>query len=338
MSRLLGGGLPHGDPAAVFDVTTRQVHWMAVNAFEKAQIGHYHLLKRQYEQAWHWYQDAEAALKPVQQPVDPIREARELLARRDFGFFEYYCLVKLGRTEEAKATLVAFREHFLKALAGAQQAQLDAQRQAGQIDTFGNTLLRAFYEAEAFLSLDAVKDARAFFEHELASAKTDEERLSNGIVLSQLLLLGKEHADYADLATQTLRPLLTKLVRPDQARIQIPIDLTIGANAAADPMLPMYAPEFVATLSKDHVLKLVPKWVAFRDRAPDDTARLTADLFLEAAYRHLGKAGELKQTTARIQTNPARSQYLTKDVAALVEEMRQLPVQIDALRQLFSQR
>jgi Tol biopolymer transport system component len=340
VSRLMGGGLPHGDPAAVFDVTTKQVNWMTVNAFEKAQVGHYHLLKRQFEEACRWYREAEATLKPPRQPADPVQEARALLARRDFTFFEYYCLVKLGRPEEARGKLEKFQVHFLRVLEAAREAQRVAGGQAAPVEIAmqGNRVLRAFYEAEAFLSLDAAKDARAFFQNELATAKTEEDRLSNGLALSQLLLLAKEHEAYADLATATLRPLLVKLVQATPAGNQVPFAVTIGANALTDPLLPMYAPDFVATLSADQVQRLIPRWVAFRDQAPDDTARLTADLFLEAAYRHLGKAKELRETTARIQANPARSHYLTKDVAALVEEARQAPEALDALRQLFSRR
>src|SRR5262249_1425510 len=185
---------------------------------------------------------------------------------------------------------------------------------------------------------DAAKDAREFFQNEVATAKTDEERLSNALVLSQFLLLEKNHAAYADLATATLRPLLVKLARPAPAGNQMPLDLTIGTHPVTDPLVAMYAPDFVATLSKDQVQRLVPPWKAFRDNAPDDAARLTADLFLESAYRHLGKEKDLRETTARIEANPARSQYLTKDLATLVDEARQLPAQLDALRQLFSRR
>jgi hypothetical protein len=340
LSRLMGGGLPHGDPAGVLDVITRQVHWMTVNAFEKAQVGHYHLLKRQYEEACRWYREAEAARKPPRQPASAFQEARELLGRRDFTFFEWYCLVKLGRPEEARTKLQKFQTHFLRVLAAARQAQHAAQGQAAplQADTLGDTITRSFYEAEAFLSLDAAGDARAFFQNELATAKTEEERLSNGLVLAQLLLLDKQHAAYADLATATLRPLIVKLLRPGSANNPMPLNVTLGTDALADPLLPMYAQDFVATLDGGQVARLVPRWVTFRDQAPDDLARLTADLFLESAYRHLGEAEELKEATARIQSNPGRSQYLTKDVAALVQDARQLPGEIDALRQLLSRR
>jgi hypothetical protein len=334
LSRLLGGGLPYGDPAAVFDVTAKQVNWMAVNAFEKAQIGHYHLLKRQYEEAWGWYKQAEAALKPPGQPANPVQEVRELLARGDFTFFESYCLSKLGRAEEARAKLVKFRDHFLQVLAAAPQAPAAP----AQADPLGNTVWRAFYEAEVFLSLDAAEDARLFFQKELATAKTDEERLANALVLSQLLLLEKKHGAYAELATQTLRPLLVKLSGPVVRLFNQNVAGLVAGNAPADPLLPLYDPALVATLSKDQVRGLLPRWLEFRKKGPSDLDRLTADLFLQAAYQHLGQHRELRETIVRIQTNPAQSQYLTKDVAELVEEARQLPVQIEALRQLFLQR
>src|SRR5262249_10153839 len=102
VARLLVGGLPLGDPAAACDPTTGQVHWMAVNAFEKAQVGHYHLFKGKYAEAWRWYQEAEAAQGPPPAPGQPLVH---WLAGRDFTFFQYYCLTKLGRTEETRAKL-----------------------------------------------------------------------------------------------------------------------------------------------------------------------------------------------------------------------------------------
>ena len=39
LSRIFGWGLMPGDPAAVLDVETGEMTWMAVNAHEKAQVG-----------------------------------------------------------------------------------------------------------------------------------------------------------------------------------------------------------------------------------------------------------------------------------------------------------
>jgi hypothetical protein len=52
LSRWLGWGLLPGDPAAIIDVATGHIDWMTVSPWEEAQVGHYHLLKRQYAEAW----------------------------------------------------------------------------------------------------------------------------------------------------------------------------------------------------------------------------------------------------------------------------------------------
>src|SRR5262249_12045895 len=101
-------------------------------------------------------------------------------------------------------------------------------------------------------------------------------------------------------------------------------------------LLPMYAPEFVATLADDQLQALVPRWEKLRAEAREDTSRLTADLFLQAAYQKLGRKKEREEAAARIRDNPERERYLPKGVAGWVEEVRQYPAQIDAVRQLNS--
>ena len=76
----------------------------------------------------------------------------------------------------------------------------------------GPRLLQDLYIAEVLLSLDASEDARDYFRSVLApgSAETDTARLSAAVVLSQVLLLEGKHDEYAELATETLAPLLLK--------------------------------------------------------------------------------------------------------------------------------
>jgi hypothetical protein len=50
----------------------------------------------------------------------------------------------------------------------------------------------------------------------------------------------------------------------------------------------------------------------------------------------LGREAEEQQTAARIQGNPAQAVYLPKGVKGLIDDARQLPAQIEALRQLLS--
>src|SRR6185369_7515919 len=85
----LGSALRPGDPAAVIDLSTGKLTWMPISPGEKAQVGHYHLLKRDYAEAWRWYEQARKG--------DADGE--------DFSFFESYCLTKRGRHAEAKGKL-----------------------------------------------------------------------------------------------------------------------------------------------------------------------------------------------------------------------------------------
>ncbi len=349
LSRLLGWGLPPGDPAAVLDVQTGQTNWMAVHAYEKAQIGHYHLLKQAYAEAWRWYQEAEAALPPPP-ALPPGQPLENLLVRRDFTFFEYYCLTKLGREAEARAKLAQFRERTARLVRGDPPAPAPGAEQGrgpepkpsvpSEIEVFQIALLNDFYIAEVFLSLDAVSDGQEFFRKQLAEVQTDGARLSSAIVLSQLLLLEKKHTDYAELATGTIRPLLSKLGKPGLVTNLYAANLSDAHGLLALfgdlALLPLYDPPFLATLTSEQLQTLLPRWLELREKASDDASRLTADLFLEAAYQQLGRKQEQQAMAARIQSNPAHGQYLPKGVAGLVAEVRQLPAQMEALREMFT--
>src|SRR5262249_52313473 len=67
---LLNVSLRRGDPAAVFDVKTGKISWMTVNPNGKVQVGHYHLLKRDYAAAWRWYAEAEREMPKPKQPAE----------------------------------------------------------------------------------------------------------------------------------------------------------------------------------------------------------------------------------------------------------------------------
>src|SRR5262249_29161679 len=98
---LLGSGVRSGDPAAVVDLKTGEFHWLAVNAHEKAQVGHYYLLKHDFAEAWRWYEDAERSATE-KEPVPS-----------ELAFFESHCLTRLGRDGEAQVKLDQFRKSFV---------------------------------------------------------------------------------------------------------------------------------------------------------------------------------------------------------------------------------
>jgi hypothetical protein len=66
--------------------------------------------------------------------------------------------------------------------------------------------------------------------------------------------------------------------------------------------------------------------------ANDDVKRLGMDLFLAAAQRRLGENAETE--AARVSANPTKGVLLAdKDVAGLVQALREAPATVEAARQ-----
>src|SRR4029077_11664501 len=95
--------------------------WMAVSPVEEAQIGHYHQLKREYPAAWQRYEragpggpnpGANAAAAPGAAPINAAEWLSRLFSPRGIDVFQYHCLTKLGRPDEARARLERFRESY----------------------------------------------------------------------------------------------------------------------------------------------------------------------------------------------------------------------------------
>jgi hypothetical protein len=311
VSQWLGWNLRPGDPAAIFDLKTRQFTWLAVNPQEKIQVGHYYLLKRDYATAWRWYEQAERELPPAK-PVasrEFLDYLRQMTGPRDFSFFEYYCLTKLNRPAEARTKLDQFKRLFLPEFSPQAADNQAVERWLQELlDPKGlwAPLLRDLYIAEVFLSLDAAADAEAFFRQSLAAASTDTARLSSALVLAQILLLDNKHAAYATVATETIGPLTFKLASekpPATVRRQMDlqpfIDL-IGQFSLA----PLFVPTFVRGLPAKEVQEMIEPWKALRARAASDSSRATADRVLLAIFQRLGNEKERLEVARRLQANP----------------------------------
>ncbi len=107
----LGIGLRRGDPAAILDVSTGSVRWLAINGDEIAQVGHYYLSKHDPAQAREWYRKADKQLAKLQplHPDDLIHGLSGSAARRrTFEFFYYLCLSQLNESQEAAQRLALF--------------------------------------------------------------------------------------------------------------------------------------------------------------------------------------------------------------------------------------
>ncbi len=324
IARLLGGGLRSGDPAAILDARTGALSWMAVSPLEEAQIGHYHQIKREYSQAWQRYERAAAGLAEAAAtaPTTAADWLARLLSPRGIAVFQYQCLRKLGRHDEARARLAEFRQAYPPPLppAGPQPSSAGAAGGLPSDETWfrdllspgglSHRVLQDLYIAEVMLSLDAAEDAKHDFRATMdaGTAPPEVDRLSAAVVLSQILLLEGKHDEYAQLAGETLAPLLMKLRVPLPANQpswnaqdfnRLLPDL-IGALA----LLPLASRTFLSGLSSDRLNATVHAFERVREQAKDDSERLAVDLVLEACYRQLGQEPARRRAVERIEHNP----------------------------------
>lgn len=320
-----------GDPALVLDPATGERSWKAINTHEKTQIGHYHLLKGEYAEAWKWYDQAAVKAPPIGER-SPQQFAQRFVQGRDSLFFQAFCLDKLGRAAEAKNKRRQFEETFLPELPAAPKAP-DPNRPvpfgAADIQPTPEQLRhwRDLYVAEVFLSLDAVEEGERYFRTAFQAAAADTDRLSKALVLTQFLLLRDKYEEYAELATDTVLPLLLRTWKPyipnnpSQQQGNLILAYSDGLT-----LLPLFAPDFLSLLSEKQVRALVPRWQKLRLSANDDVKRLGIDLFLQAAAQRLNQANEEQTATARIAANPARRDILgEKSVAEFIADVRRAP-------------
>ncbi|HEV3263760.1 MAG TPA: hypothetical protein VG013_43395, partial [Gemmataceae bacterium] len=325
LSLLLGGGLRRGDPAAIFDPTTGKLSWLAVNAQEKAQIGHYYLLKRDYAETWKWYTEAEKDW-PQPKPADSATTHegfRQLFEPSDIRFFEYHCLTKLGRTDDARAKLAEFRKSFPRRPDQVQDASLQPLLDP---DGLIAPLMRDLYCAEVLLSLGAIRDAETYFRDEMKTASSDAARLSSAMVLGQILLLENKRREYADLATDTVAPLLLKLSKDQPAAVPPDPNRQIVTEVGGQfALIPLYTPSFLKGMSEEDVRALVHRWQALRDQGTTNTARWSSDQVLWAAYQRLGMNKERDEVARRHTDNPVSGSLLSSnDIDKDLDRLRAL--------------
>jgi WD40 repeat protein len=327
LSLLLGGGLRRGDPAALFDPASGKISWLATSSQEKAQVGHYYLLKRDYTTAWKWYEDAMKDWPAAQSTKldastlftpDGVRRFSE---PQDIRFFEYHCLTKLGRRDEAKAKLAAFRKAFPPTLEPDPKPNPnngDAPlRQAFAPDGLLALLLRDFYCAEVFLSLDAISDAETYFRDEMKMATTDTARLSSATVLGQILLLQNKRQEYAELTTGTFAPVLMKLTKDrDPAAPSDPPELAFVTEFGGPfALMPLFAPSFLKGIPEKDVRALIEPWEGLRAKANTSASRGWCDQVLWAVYDRVGMEKERQEVVKRLGSDPGgESQNVEKGI------------------------
>jgi hypothetical protein len=313
----LGWGLRPGDPAAVIDATTGKVSWLAVNANEKAQVGHYHLMKRDYAQAWHWYEEARRDRAAHPEPEER-RSGWDVVGPRPFrdvSFFESYCLDKLGRRDEAAARLAEFRAKARRLLPSDEELDTlpipitddkvkSAEWLRGEVRSLV-PLARDFYVAEVFLSLDAAEDGEAFFRKALGEAAADDDRLSAAVVLAQLLALQGRADDYAAVVLDSLAPLVAKSLHAQGGEEAGPLNPPIPVWLAGLTILPLAGDNVLAKVSNARVEQWLRCCRRFREESARDELRLIADIMMERAYGRLGRAKEQNEVRDRLRANPS---------------------------------
>jgi hypothetical protein len=340
LSRWLGWGLLPGDPAAIVDVATGRVDWMAINPWEEAQVGHYHLLKRDYAEAWRRYE--RAAKEPVASspPATLVDFFGRLQSPREIGPFEYVCLRKLGRDDEADQRLTEFRQRFPPDLSKlpASDGNAAEARQAGTQpieatlrelfapDGLGASLLQDLYVAEACLSVDAPEEAEFAFRRRMTTDQAEMASLSAAIVLAQLLLLEQRHDEYVDLAVDVIIPAVHKSWRMSAAAAATwPSFDTQGVLVLASglTLLPLACGEFLADVDEPRVAPLAELLEELRPRAPDDLARGGIDAALVAAYQRLKEGERASAAQARFDANPVAAGWAPAgDLSGRIAELR----------------
>jgi len=347
VGRWLPWSLRPGDPAAILDGDEGKIHWMAVNADEKAQVGNYHLLRREYEEAWRWYGEA-AEGRPAPRPlrVDDALDVERRL--RDTTFFEYYCLSKLGREQEAAERLASFRTSLtleFPELRGESGTGNDEGESNSNVDEelqrfaeHASAVVQDLYIAEAFLSVDALDDGIAFFREEERWAENDAQQLAAALCLSQLLLLNEDYSEYLRVVSGTLAPPLISL----HETLQVPDGSDVGASPSSlqalerqlllwlgsAALMPLFSPEFLESCPEPVVRKHVKHWQAERNAVSDsDVPLLAIDLFLHAAYERLGNAVQCDEAAQRASGNPALKRFggdfSLDDLPQLIKQARQ---------------
>jgi hypothetical protein len=324
-----------GDPAAVIDVHSGTIRWLAINGDEQAQVGHYLQLKRDFPGALDLYRKAEKSL-PKLEPLTPIEIEQGVpgsaARRRMFEFLMWHCLTKLHQDGEAADRLNAFERACqiqwpaatgAGALSGnspggpntpsaASATPLSAPQARPQAEQLAS-VIRAFAEAQGLLSVSDLDSAIEFFNHKLdarhSKAGVDSlQRLGDVLALSQLELLAGRSGSYLELVTSDLGPpLATALEDRRNASSTDGADIVrlALADCAGRALNPLFHPEFLRHLPADRVAQAAARWRALRPACKSQSAALVVD-YVSRGLLPAGRDHDRDELNARIARNPAR--------------------------------
>lgn len=316
-------GLWPGDPAATIDTKTGTIAWMAVSPQEELQIGHYHLLKRNNEEAWKWYAKAREKLPVSKPPANWQEFLNRLGSPENSQPFEAICLQRLGRPAEAAARWADFEQNFYPAPPVVRNPGEPIPLDEHAADAVANDLLtqifgpqtelmkpflKDLFLAEVFLSVDGLDEALAHFRRPAPEAETDEFAFSRAVVLAQLLLIARDHEEYFKHCTDVVAPLALKLWIPDKAgqpndTNNLALQMTAGLCLA-----PLFRSEFIEQLPKEMVEQQIVAWKQLAQEHDSGLPAAAIDLVLRAAAPKLDDKATEKQVAEHLAANPAAQQ------------------------------
>jgi hypothetical protein len=322
-------GLRPGDPAAVFDVGTGKLTWMAVNDFEKTQVGRYFHLKKDYQQAWNWYEQGKGVGAPAPALMTTLTR---LPVVNEQLFYEYLCLTRLGRIAEAEERRTRFAAMFVappppKPGDPAAPVQSPIPGVSERMD-FVLPFMHDLLVAEVYLSLDAAEEAAACFRAEAEKADTDGKRLSALLTLSQILLIQGKNAEYLDLCGSKLVPLILDDAKKHDGGSQR--EFVVGmANAWG--LIPLSASDFMKLVPRASVERWLPTWRQLVGERTQAASNIMVENIFDASLEVLGKEEERVALRRRLGSTgasllPLRS-TLTESKAR-VDEIRKQALQL----------
>ncbi|MCX7423500.1 MAG: hypothetical protein NT013_28735 [Planctomycetia bacterium] len=308
LSSLFRWGLWPGDPAATIDVRSGDISWMAVTPQEELQIGHFHLLKGNNAEACHWYAKARGQLPAPQPPQNWTEFTQRVSAPENSQVFEFLCLKRLDREDEAQAKWQEFELNFFPKLSPESQTPMANTSEnffeaMGPQTEFLKYLIHDLYVAEVFLSVDAIDDALKHFRADALPSADDPEKLSRAIVLAQLFLIANDREAFLSHSTNTVVPLAIK-VGKNLTKQHPGTTSEVLQFAAGLCLAPLFRSEFFNGLSDAVLHTNVLKWNALREQLEDGLPAVAIDLVRRAIAQNQSNPKAAKAAEEQINGNP----------------------------------
>lgn len=314
------GGLWPGDPAATIEINTGAISWLAISPQEELQVGHYHLLKRNAAEAWHWYEKARQKLPAAQPPASWEEFIRRIGAPENSQLFEYLCLKQLGRDADATAKWTEFLQNFYPASPAPPKPGDPIPPTDPLSAMFGvrtelvKPLLRDLFIAEVFLSVDGLDEALRHF-REPVVAESVAAAFSRAVVLAQLMLIARDNSGYLNHCAAVVAPLALLLWQADQTG-----ETKQGAGddnqslqlVAGLCLAPLFREEFLKQVPADQLQQQILVWKELAAKQQAGVPALAIDLVLRAAASRLADSASVQQAEERIAANPASQQLFAE--------------------------